>query len=157
MKIFVVIIALFLFSCQSGQNKNQNNESQQPSTQIQKSPEENIIGCYVSVFGRDTSILKITSTQGADSVKGTLLVNLYEKDKNEGTFVASVKDGMLSGWYNFQSEGMNSVRQILYKVQSDTLFEGYGPVNEKGDSVLFKEISGIKFLTGRPLVKGDCK
>lgn len=110
------------------------------------------LGCYVFNDGKDKVSLEITEI--GSEIKGKLNYDFAEKDKNKGTFAGELKNGMLVANYTFQSEGMESVRQVVFKVQNDTLIEGYGDMN--ADGTTFKDVNSLTFSSNMPLVKTDC-
>lgn len=110
------------------------------------------LGCYVFTDGKNKVSLEITES-GAE-VKGNLSYAFAEKDKNTGTFIGQLKDGVLVANYTFQSEGLESVRQVAFQVQKDTLMEGYGDMN--ADGTTFKDVNRLTFSSDMPLVKTDC-
>ena len=78
-------------------------------------------------------------------VSGNLTINLFEKDKNNGALNGIIKDSLLIADYTFQAEGMTSVREVVFKINGNELYEGYGEVTENGDKVSFKNISQLQF------------
>src|SRR3989339_844990 len=81
---------------------------------------DSVLGCYVARLSKDVYVLKINS-ENSDSVSGVLAFNNYEKDSSSGTFTGTYKDGILLGDYFFNSEGMDSEMQVVFKKEGDTL------------------------------------
>lgn len=108
--------------------------------------------CYV--YNDDNNHISLEFNEIGPTCKGNLTYAFAEKDKNTGTFVGQLKDGILLADYTFQSEGMESVRQVAFKVSKDTLIEGYGDMNAEGTA--FKDIKQLSFTSTMPLVKSDC-
>lgn len=115
---------------------------------------DGIAGCYLSVFGKDSTILELRDEK--DSISGNLNYHWFQKDNNTGYFSGTLEDSLLSGFYNFYSEGKYSVRQIVFKVKNDTLLEGYGPIEMKNDTAFFTKAAGLHYMYQRPLVKREC-
>lgn len=113
-----------------------------------------LAGCYSSVINKDTSALQI-ETKGA-VVSGPLSFNIFEKDRNDGTFQGEVQGNILLGWYLFRSEGMMSVRQVAFKINGSSLWPASGDFIQKGDTMLFKNIDQLRFDSTRPFTKVPC-
>lgn len=92
----------------------------------------------------------------ADSVVGKLSIHYYEKDKSDGMFTGIIQDDKILGWYNFNSEGKNSVRQMIFRIAGDSLIEGYGSIETNHDTAFFKDIPALNYLNQRPLIKVAC-
>lgn len=112
-------------------------------------------GCYEAVFGKDSIRLKVEAATG-DSVIGTLTYQWFQKDNNTGTFRGVTQQGRLIGLYTFVSEGTTSHRQVVFNINGDTLIEGYGDIRMSGDTAWYQDISKLKFVTQKPLVKAGC-
>ena len=111
-------------------------------------------GCYSYIYGRDTASLQ--AEVHGPHVTGSLKYKFFEKDQNDGTFEGEVKNGVLSGWYLFRSEGIMSVRQVAWQVRGNRLLQGSGNEVQRGDTMLFSNPSGVVFDTLRPFVKVPC-
>lgn len=156
MKRFLIILSgVFLFSC--------NNTTREDAKIIEKdtaqyeavqSTSPDLDGCYLSVLKRDSANLRITVNNGA--VSGTLDYSLYEKDRNRGTVSGAIKDSLIILNYTFQSEGISSIREVVFKVVNGELLEGHGEIIMKGDTAAFKEISKLEFPTEYRFVKAEC-
>lgn len=144
-KIFPVLL-VFLAACQSTENKSL---EAPPVKEV-----SGVAGCYFSVFGKDSTSLELVKNE--DSISGNLNYQWFQKDNNAGYFSGTLQDSLLTGFYNFYSEGKYSVRQLVFKVKRDTLLEGYGAINMKNDTAFFKQKDHLQFLTDRPLVKTEC-
>jgi len=88
---------------------------------------------------------------------GKLTYDYFEKDHNEGTLVGSFHGDTLVGKYSFHSEGVLSVREVVFLKQGNRYLEGFGPVvdNQKG-TLTFKDRKAIKFNAAVPLVAVPC-
>lgn len=109
----IVVIAVFFYS--------QNEKTKQPTIVIS----EPILGCYVATLNKDVYNLEINS-QAHEKVSGTLTFNNYQKDSSSGTFSGTYKDSILLGTYAFQSEGVDSVMQVIFKKVGNDFTRGYG-------------------------------
>src|SRR5207253_1778801 len=66
--------------------------------------------CYAYFNGKDTVTLTVQQA-GNNNVEGRLVFRLREKDVNTGELKGKIENGLLVGYYTFQSEGMTSVRE----------------------------------------------
>lgn len=159
MNRFILLFLLIAISCNSQNDKeNSSGENNTDSNTINESNDTmapNISGCYAYHVMQDSALLKLNIS--GTNVTGTLSYHLYEKDNNSGSISGTLQDSLIVADYTFQSEGMNSVRQVVFKMNNDTLTEGYGDIAMKGDTALFKDISLLKFQNDRPFLKITCK
>jgi hypothetical protein len=96
------------------------------------STEDSIVGCYVARITKDVYTMHIESQNG-ENISGTLDFDNFEKDSSSGSFVGTYRDGILLGDYSFQSEGMYSVMQVIFKKSGDDFIRGYGDLNAEGN------------------------
>lgn len=89
--------------------------------------ENSIIGCYTAHLEKDIYTLVIQS-EDKGVVTGILAYNNYEKDSSSGSFSGTFTNGILLGNYSFNSEGMRSDRQVIFKKTQDSFVQGFGPV-----------------------------
>jgi len=111
--------------------------------------------CYRGILGKDTTDLQLTIT-GGTTVNGQLRYNRFEKDDNNGSITGEKKGDTLLAFYTFQSEGMNSVREVVFVKKGDVLVEGSGEVEDKNGRVVFKDRGKLKF-EGSGLELVECK
>lgn len=111
-------------------------------------------GCYVNVAGRDSVRLKIEIFPSV--VIGTLHYNHYEKDKNAGEFEGVFRGDTLVADYSFMSEGVRSIRQVVFLVKDSAATEGYGDMEERDGKMVFKNIGTIDFAKGMRLQQVSC-
>jgi len=94
-------------------------------------PEEasakNVIGCYFTNAETQLSIFNITNHEHT-SVTGNLILKPFQKDMAKGTFVGNYENGILHGIYTFQSEGVESQRELFFKRDGGAFVPGYGSV-----------------------------
>jgi len=130
--IKLILIAVLLISC-SDKKKNE---------QMIKNPDaieltENI-KCFIYSQNQDTIYLKFTEMKDS-IVSGSLVYNFYEKDSNKGKFEGKWIGDSLFADYQFQSEGAVSTREIFFLKTEAGLIEGYGPVKDTLNKVVFQE------------------
>ncbi|RDI50437.1 hypothetical protein [Flavobacterium glaciei] len=113
--------------------------------------------CYSAIIKKDTISMSL-NLKGSQVVSGNLSYKFFEKDKNEGSLVGVIKQDTLFAEYTFMSEGVSSVRQIVFLKQGNTYVEGYGDVvaDDKG-KVTFKDKKQLKFDGNVVLTKVACK
>lgn len=76
-------------------------------------------------FGEKDTVLLTTYIDGTN-ITGTLDYSIFEKDKNSGTIEGEIRDDMIIAEYTFQSEGVTSKRQVVFKNTDEGWKEGFG-------------------------------
>ncbi|RZK48913.1 MAG: hypothetical protein EOO99_08395 [Pedobacter sp.] len=100
-----------------------------------------ITGVYYYQANGDSVRLHILQT--SPQVSGDLIFALREKDRNTGTFTGQLENDILVADYTFQSEGMESVRQIAFKITATSAIPLYGDVEEKDGKIFFKSLKTL--------------
>lgn len=139
-KIRVLILALVsvLVSC----NKQKGTDVTPEKNDIEEPISEQF---YSGNIKKDTILMNLTM-KGNQILSGKLIYNFYEKDKNEGTLIGELKGDTLLADYTFMSEGISSVRQVVFLKKGGTYIEGYGDVVEDASGkVIFKDRKQLKF------------
>lgn len=149
---FLLVGLLILLSCKQQPTNNAINNRESEVFSQQKKSDLTLLGCYAYTNAGDRVRMEITEV--GTLVKGTLAVRYNEKDANTGSFIGQVYGDTLVMDYTFQSEGLNSTRQMAYLVLDNKLLEGYGELNAEGTA--FKDLGTLEFLLEKPLVKTDC-
>jgi len=81
--------------------------------------------CYHATVGDSNSLLQIKDSS-ADQLTGELIFQNYEKDSSYGVFTGKFAADQLTIDFTFQSEGIESKRQIVLTKSADQLSgEGY--------------------------------
>lgn len=81
--------------------------------------------CYHATVGDSSSLLQIKDPS-ADQLTGELIFQNYEKDSSYGVFTGKLAADKLTIDFTFQSEGIESQRQIVLTKSADQLSgEGY--------------------------------
>lgn len=115
---------------------------------------KDISGCYLRAVERDT--LAASLTQNGNNITGKLVFDNYEKDGSSGS-VSGKKDGdILKLVYRFQSEGMNSISEVFFKITSNGLIHGIGEIEVKGDSAYYSSPDNITYSEKDELRKINC-
>ncbi|TDQ07524.1 hypothetical protein [Pedobacter metabolipauper] len=111
--------------------------------------------CYTYTKNRDTAYLKLNVS--GEELTGDLNYSLYEKDRNSGTIAGEIKGDTIIAEYTFDSEGMRSVREVVFLKKDGKLYEGFGDVTEKGGKTLFKNRADLKFTDAMVFSKTECR
>lgn len=145
-----------MMSCQNGANLNSNNDSLQQATDTAKSITINSgTHCFAYLNNNDSVLLSLTIN--GKWATGKLLYALYEKDKNEGSIKGQFYGDTLLADYTFFSEGVRSVRQVVFLRKGNVFQEGYGSMKENNGRLLFSHLSEIYFTGNVLLLPVDCK
>lgn len=100
--------------------------------------------CYGYTDGQSRVNLRLNPTEG-DSVRGELTYALAGKDRNTGTVAGWMRGDTLVGAYMFQSEGAQSVREVVFLFGSDGVREAVGPVAERKGRMEFTDRRALRF------------
>jgi len=145
----LLFIALILVSCKEKKDINKA-EKVTENQEVAKS-----IRCYS--YSKDKDSIFLSYTELDDSfVEGNLTYKLYEKDNNRGSFKGKWIGDSLFADYEFQSEGSISTREIFFYKTDAGLIEGYGPVKETLNKVVFQEHSTLALNENLLLKPIDC-
>jgi len=151
-----IFFAMLAMACNNAaESTADNNGDTSAATEPTPVATSSLAGCYRMVLNeRDTVSLQL-SAEG-DQLTGPLYYHWYEKDKNDGVFSGNAEDDRITGWYTFNSEGMTSVRQLIWKVDGDNLYPATGDIDQKADSIIFKDPATVNFDTKNFLKKVEC-
>ena len=151
--LVIVILSVFI-SCKK--------ETTLPPPQIEPNPpkEAEIAEpagdqCYTSRLNGNIVAISF-NVNSHQEVNGKLSYNITGKDKNEGTIIGNMKGDTLIADYTFMSEGVSSVREVVFLQKDGTLIEGYGDVVDANNKVSFKDKKKLKFDAKNTLTKSDC-
>lgn len=138
---FYILIASILFACNS--TPQQSEGPSQDSTAVIAEKTEPVVSeqCYLFVAAKDTYALKLNIID--TSVKGTAVFKNFEKDSNHGTVEGTVDGDIIRLWYNFQSEGMNSVRELYFKKDGDKLVTGTSNEATRADTAYVPDAKAV--------------
>lgn len=163
MKLSILILALFaitIASCTNEQKAKQTDDTSKvialDTTFTSSRPKTSTSDCYVYIKNRDTASLKV-NIEG-EELTGELNYKLFEKDSNKGTIAGEMKGDTIIAEYTFDSEGMRSVREVVFVKKDDgNIYEGTGEVIEKGGKMVFKDRSALNFSPTMVFTKTNCK
>lgn len=148
MKIRILSLLALAVAVASCNNSSNNTDPAKPSAAMSEP------ACYRFAADRDTVLLTFSTND--DVVSGTLVYNLYQKDKNTGTINGKIKGDLLVADYVFMSEGVSSVREVAFKKLGTDWIEGFGNTEEKNGKVVFTNTDSLEFEPKLPLKKIDC-
>lgn len=135
MRINFLKLAVFIFlwvACKDQKEQQEINQQTSDSTVSKK------IRCYTYIKNQDTIYLRFTNLEDS-IVEGNLIYKLYEKDKNQGSFKGKWTGDSLFADYEFESEGAFSTREIFFFKTDSGLVEGYGPVKDTLNKIVFQD------------------
>jgi hypothetical protein len=163
MKSSIYALALLVMIAASCTNENKSKVANDTTgiiahdtTFTASTPKTSSSDCYQYIKNKDTASLKI-NIEG-EELTGNLNYNLFEKDRNSGTIAGEMKGDTIIAEYTFDSEGMRSVREVVFVKRADgNIYEGTGEVMEKGGKMVFKDRSTLKFSLAMVFTKTDCK
>jgi hypothetical protein len=152
MRYLLSLFFISMLSCNTPTGKDAENEPKLENIGV-KPTEISGEQCYLFVAVKDTYALKLTIVD--KSVKGTAVFKNYEKDSSHGSVEGEVDGDIVHIWYNFQSEGMQSVRELFFRKQGDELVTGIANEQVKGDSAYVPDKNTIKY-SGPVYTKANC-
>ncbi|MBU1820448.1 MAG: hypothetical protein KKG00_02900 [Bacteroidetes bacterium] len=112
------------------------------------------VSCYASIVGKDTLSLRL-EVLGND-VAGELSYNLFEKDGNEGTIRGEMHGDTLIADYTYTTEGIESVRQVVFLQQNGGFVEGYGETTTRNGRMVYENPASLEFDRGMVFEKAPC-
>lgn len=149
--VCILMLSVCLFACQQ-RTKVTGEKSKTDTTGTIPMAEQ---ACYAYVKGKDTAKLTLITT-GIVST-GELSYKWFEKDSNMGSIEGEMRGDTLIANYTFNSEGMQSVRQVVFLKRGSQLLEGFGEVEEKNGRTQFKNISQVDFTQPITFEEVACK
>lgn len=93
-------------------------------------------GCFMGSLKQDRYYLTI-QTQDGVNVTGNISIRNYQKDSSTGNFKGTFDGTVITGVYTFRSEGTVSERELFFKVSDGAILQGFGPVEEIGNTAKF--------------------
>ena len=154
-KLFLAV-ALMAIACNDNTKATGQESATGDTSQVITAPvtDTSFSGCYSMLAGRDTASLQLQ--HNGTLVTGSLSYNLYQKDRNDGSFQGEASNGLITGWYLFRSEGIMSVRQEIFKIGKDALWPATGEIIMRGDTALFAYPDKLSFDSTRAFLRVKC-
>ena len=150
--LFAFPVLLLILSCSESSNEKVETK---PVTAATTAAHASLNGCYEMIISGDTAFMNIE--QSSDMLNGTLKYKRKDKDSNNGKVVLTKTGNRAEGYYTFQSEGKTSVRQIVFKIEKNSFAEGYGDIEMKKDTAVFKYSHALNFEEKHTFNKVTCK
>ena len=150
--LFAFPVLLLFLSCSESSNEKVETK---PVTAATTAAPASLNGCYEMIISGDTAFMNIE--QSSDMLNGTLKYKRKDKDSNNGKIVLTKTGNRAEGYYTFQSEGLKSVRQIVFKINNNSFAEGYGNIEMKNDTAVFKYPHALNFEEKHTFNKVTCK
>jgi hypothetical protein len=149
--ILLTFVLMTFIACQKKENKSPTTLEETKTSTSEKLGTD----CYRYEGNGIEVTMQITAA--GQEIEGYLKYNLVGKDQNKGRFKGVQKGDTLLATYTFQSEGVESKRDIAFLLKNNQLLEGYGESIVEGTTSKFKNPSQLKFEGTMPLSKIDCK
>jgi hypothetical protein len=111
-------------------------------------------GCYEMIIRQDTAKLELTIQD--TTVTGRLVYDWHEKDRNTGTIKGVLRDSVIIADYQFESEGMMSVREVVLRIGKDALSQGFGELSDNNGKIVYTDPSNLQYDTIHPFIKVPC-
>ncbi len=156
--ISLLCFTLFINSCEN-KSSQQEKADTVVATDSAITPESRKLTIENGCYGNNTkgNISQFTLVNKGNDITGNLEFAYVGKDENTGTFTGKVYGDKLIGDYTFSSEGVQSVREIAFKITDAGLVEGFGESMTGGNRMVFKDTSALVFDPTTMLVKGNCR
>ncbi len=146
---FLASLYIFFCACNSGTTK--------PATQAADTMPHVMIpkaNCFAAISDKDSSWLKIEIFPNVAT--GILKQQIWGKDSNAGTLDGKMEGNTFYGEYTFMSEGVQSIREVAFRLTDSTAIEGIGEQMETGGKMVFKDKTKIDFSNGMVFRRIDC-
>lgn len=86
-----------------------------------------VSGCFAAEIGKDLLTLELDQ-QDRNIVVANIDYLWSEKDQNQGQMIGHYSNQILTGIYEFTSEGERSLRELFFKGDKTGFIAGFGPV-----------------------------
>ena len=144
----IIALSLIVFaSCNTEKKQESTTKTEVKTTQTET--------CYQHT--KDSSTIKLNVTINDNMITGNLTYDYYQKDKSKGTIKGQLKSDTLFADYTFMSEGVESVREVVFIRTANGWVEGYGEIDDKDGKVVFKNRNKITFDNNVVLKETACK
>lgn len=91
------------------------------------------------------------------TINGVLEYNWNLRNDDTGTVVGVYRDSLLYVNYSFESEGITSVKEVIFKYRQGQLFQAFGELDQRNDTVIFRDRGLLQFDLQHPFIKSQCK
>ena len=117
-------------------------------------PKEDVNRCYILENEKDSVYLSYK--QNGKNISGKLIYKLSEKDKNNGDISGTIDNDIIIADYIFNSEGIQSIRQVTFKIIDNVATEGYGKMEMLNDTLKFVSINDLDYNNSMQLFSVPC-
>lgn len=154
MKTMLYLLGIVLLSAGCGAGEEQKAPPKAAdTTSVTPAGNDPISGCYQMIIKEDTATLQIEKR--GDSVSGHLTYNNKEKDDNDGIFSGQqLSDSTILVNYTFASEGVRSVRQLVFKIRDSVILQGYGEEHPRHDTAFLRDPKLAVYDSKHPFRRG---
>lgn len=152
--ILIIFLVMFAASCGDAENKESTEPTSADSAQATPTITASDCNCFRKILQRDTMVAAIINI--GDSVTGRLNFDNFEKDGSSGTVHGRQDGDIIKLWYNFASEGTNSVMEVYFKKDGNQLVRGIGDIGTKGDTAYFTKPGSIQYDDKQAYEKLPC-
>lgn len=121
-----------------------------------KTINKEITGCYVAQIEKNVYSLKLNNQQG-NKISGTIKYDNFQFDDSSGTFDGKIEGSFIIGNYSFNSEGMQSNRELIFKVYKNGLIQGFGDYKQENGIEIFEDKSKIIWNPTYTYFKKTCE
>lgn len=144
----IIALSLVIFaSCNTEKKQESTTKTEVKTTQTET--------CYQHT--KDSSTIRLNVIINDNMITGNLTYDYYQKDKSKGTIKGQLKSDTLFADYTFMSEGVESVREVVFIKTANGWVEGYGEIDDKDGKVVFKNRNKITFDNNVVLKETACK
>ena len=144
----IIALSLIVFaSCNTEKKQESTTKTEVKTTQTET--------CYQHT--KDSSTIRLNVIINDNMITGNLTYDYYQKDKSKGTIKGQLKSDTLFADYTFMSEGVESVREVVFIKTANGWVEGYGEIDDKDGKVVFKNRNKITFDNNVVLKETACK
>ncbi len=109
--------------------------------------------CFTWSIGQN--VAKARLNIDGNKVSGTLEYDYAEKDDTKGTLNGTLNNDIIMAEYTFMSEGQESVMEVVFKLQSNKLIQGYAEMEEQNGKLVFKD--AVKLSFQNTFVRTNCE
>jgi hypothetical protein len=152
----ILMLTIIVIACNNNDSSNNTDDTvvEIEDFIITDNEAPSVSGCYLRVIQRDS--LAASLTQDGNLITGRLTFDNFEKDGSTGTVTGSIDKDILKLVYRFQSEGMNSIAEVYFKITANGLIHGNGEIKVKGDSAYYASPDKVIFEPNELLNKISC-
>lgn len=155
MRLLLFLLVSINVSSSCNNTAETRNVTDKESNEVMASGSMETTQCYLGLPGKDSVFLQIRIDN--NTVYGDLEYKRFQKDRNKGTIKGMFRGDTLLADYTFMSEGVMSVREVIFLRKGDVLIEGFGDVKKKNEKMVFKNTGDVRFDEFTSLKQNDCR